>query len=747
MAEVKNKISHEDFMAALSRCDLLPEEIDRIEETILELEKGSGFLSRDEWLELNSTAVFREIFSDESGTGTAPALAQLQNSVRNLFAPAQKSEKNNSSGTTKSLSLFPDLSMLSFTEIHALSESFINSLHDDNFSLDNRLYYGDINARLLSKAGYDPEAAAIYEALDQIDGSGQNFAERAKILFDAEIARGRATTGQKVLVDYAQAALARWQETGRLDMDLGEFFVFANINDALQKAEFSAETAATELKKLRALWEECKEDARLVSQANAQAPDEDKFIETMRLVFFRLGKYYVCDEARFASILSGQGGNCEARTQLMAALMQASQHILPPHLRFGVQIFSDHMEPVIYNETNKTLWMLVNKKDGSNFTKDIVAPVFDPAILLHGYLKGHGAASPVTEKEMLIIAAKSNSKKSASAQRHFSYSTNTGFDYGVGANIAFNMGPVPERGIDYHEASSSGANKSSQNSNNTHILHIFILNDYSELLEDHKQFLNQYSRSIKIYSRDINENDTQIFIPDQKEREYFQALSSENEREAFVKSLMHQQALNFLDSDFFKDWTAALGTSRFLKDPRLPYEALHWIDNLIPLYQQHPRAILARKKLQEMLENPATWILQAYKEGALGYWKLLLFDNFVGASDSQKNIFKDRVRQYLLVLEPDRIVCQNYPESNNLLQVIPVTQMPEDYKFPENLDLSKYEGATLAKAKPAAGQPVITAREWVDIFTTIFGSLPSNPELDAKFERLKRETALEIPNP
>ncbi len=107
-------------------------------------------------------------------------------------------------------------------------------------------------------------------------------------------------------------------------------------------------------------------------------------------------KKYVKGEPRMARIFKGEGGNCASQTLLTVAAIRDSGIPLPEGYVLGVQMFSNHIQPVLYNRKKGKLWILVSNEK----TEKIVAPVYHPKLLIHAYLKKQGEHSP--EKDLLI---------------------------------------------------------------------------------------------------------------------------------------------------------------------------------------------------------------------------------------------------------------------------------------------------------------------------------------------------------
>lgn len=118
---------------------------------------------------------------------------------------------------------------------------------------------------------------------------------------------------------------------------------------------------------------------------------------------------YVRYESRLSAFFEGSGGNCEANTKLLISEIQRAGLKLPKGIILGVQVFADHLQPVIVdlrNKTNSRVFDIMANK-WTNYS----APVYHPLIFAHAYLKGKGINSIVTEKQLLILSEKKESKR------------------------------------------------------------------------------------------------------------------------------------------------------------------------------------------------------------------------------------------------------------------------------------------------------------------------------------------------
>ncbi|MFO1519298.1 MAG: tetratricopeptide repeat protein [bacterium] len=91
-------------------------------------------------------------------------------------------------------------------------------------------------------------------------------------------------------------------------------------------------------------------------------------------------------------------GNCHNRAQLVIAAMLYAR--LPPPYVVGIQTFSTHVEPVIYNRQTGEVYDIIS---GAEPTTHVRASIYHPEIWLHAFLQNHGRSSPWREEDFMIV--------------------------------------------------------------------------------------------------------------------------------------------------------------------------------------------------------------------------------------------------------------------------------------------------------------------------------------------------------
>lgn len=116
------------------------------------------------------------------------------------------------------------------------------------------------------------------------------------------------------------------------------------------------------------------------------------------------------------------GGNCEAETRTIIAALQAARIDLTGDDVLGVQVFDDHIQPVILDRRHQTVWVLL---DGT-VERTIRAPIYHPSLLSHALLIGRGA-TPRVRIEELLLAAPPSAHSSLGVTRGFATDSRSTF--------------------------------------------------------------------------------------------------------------------------------------------------------------------------------------------------------------------------------------------------------------------------------------------------------------------------------
>ncbi|MCC6646417.1 MAG: hypothetical protein IT374_12705 [Polyangiaceae bacterium] len=149
-------------------------------------------------------------------------------------------------------------------------------------------------------------------------------------------------------------------------------------------------------------------------------------LDSYRLKESRMSGYFDEDDP---------GGNCEAQTKLVIAILAAVRPALPAGTMPGVEIFSEHVSPVLYDRHKGEVWSLLTGE-----RTRVRAPVFAPPILVSAYLRGLGRRPPVDDRELLLAAPPG----SLGGPTHVAFQTNSRSRF-PSSTVRYAAGEAPDR--------------------------------------------------------------------------------------------------------------------------------------------------------------------------------------------------------------------------------------------------------------------------------------------------------------
>lgn len=146
---------------------------------------------------------------------------------------------------------------------------------------------------------------------------------------------------------------------------------------------------------------------------------------------------YRLKESRLSGFFDDEdpGGNCEAQTKLVISILASVQPALPAGTVPGVEVFSEHLQPVLYDQRKNEVWSLLTGEK----TK-VRAPVFAPPILLSAYLRGVGKKPPVDDRELLLASPPG----ALGGQGHTAFQTNSKSRFPA-SSVSYAGGTPPDR--------------------------------------------------------------------------------------------------------------------------------------------------------------------------------------------------------------------------------------------------------------------------------------------------------------
>jgi hypothetical protein len=113
---------------------------------------------------------------------------------------------------------------------------------------------------------------------------------------------------------------------------------------------------------------------------------------------------YSREDTSLSYAFSHGGGNCQTQTKAVIDAIQRSKITLPEGAELGVQLFSDHIRPVLFYPKKNEVYDLVYGKTGP---LDQEAPIFRPSYLCHSFLLAEKESKRLV-KNFLIAGNPSN---------------------------------------------------------------------------------------------------------------------------------------------------------------------------------------------------------------------------------------------------------------------------------------------------------------------------------------------------
>lgn len=237
-----------------------------------------------------------------------------------------------------------------------------------------------------------------------------------------ELSKDRA----QILYDGVRA-LAPWQKGDPLPVDFARFLL-ATEN-----------TSDEEYRKALAHWEKTK--AKYAKELSGIATPEDKIKKLLTISNRDFWGDYYRGESWLTRTLNGAGGNCEARSKLIPALVQALGIELPKGKHLLLQNFSGHIQPVIYDEIKNQLWdLLAGTVETGTFTE-----LYDPALLINATAESFDPKWSRNAKDFLVVGANKTPPKDHQVGFGSSQEIHTNTMLKLPAStVIYDTGPIPE---------------------------------------------------------------------------------------------------------------------------------------------------------------------------------------------------------------------------------------------------------------------------------------------------------------
>lgn len=191
------------------------------------------------------------------------------------------------------------------------------------------------------------------------------------------------------LIAEAQNALRTWRGEGRAPLDLALFQLeveAAQLRPALEQDEYDFLVEG---------WRDAQTRYQeILRSQNSIGAVADQVIRDYLTIYAR-------DSASTLEALRGTGSNCVGRNQLFIAALTRLNRTPNPDEQIGVQVFSDHVQAVVYNAQSHIVTDLMTGERLDH----VLGPIYRPAFLLNAFLRAQNANSPVQDGELLIARA------------------------------------------------------------------------------------------------------------------------------------------------------------------------------------------------------------------------------------------------------------------------------------------------------------------------------------------------------
>jgi hypothetical protein len=232
------------------------------------------------------------------------------------------------------------------------------------------------------------------------------------------------------LIQDAQAALRRWKQTGKLDLELGAFLLETELVDHPDRLD---EAVPDQLQ----LHREVIQGAAEIAHSNLAPFDK------IKALMAQLKPYtvnYCKANALLDDFYRNICGNCVSNTKLITSAILDGKVPLPEGYELGAQLFNNHVQAVL---VDKAHGKVIDLLTGDTWDK-AKAPVYKPEMLLQAYLKGKKTDPIVKQNDLMLLDSAVHSAGSATPKYEVKgYNSNLLFDLARGEDFP---GYVPEFG-------------------------------------------------------------------------------------------------------------------------------------------------------------------------------------------------------------------------------------------------------------------------------------------------------------
>jgi hypothetical protein len=231
------------------------------------------------------------------------------------------------------------------------------------------------------------------------------------------------------LMAEARKAVDDWLTTGVATPVSGEFLIQADLMNLIgDDAQFAVNQA---VHGYRELLYNVRQQVRGLDLKSMEA------VQVVRSAASETLRNYCSDRAKLSDFYSMGCGNCEAETKLVLALMNDAGVSPPEGSQFGIQLYDDHIQPVVYTSASHEAQGLVAK----SVETPALAPVYQPVSAYYRFLVSNGSPESKETEEKLTLDPGIPPEE---WENGHSPQTNTTWNWGRGNGRAFSSSMPPE---------------------------------------------------------------------------------------------------------------------------------------------------------------------------------------------------------------------------------------------------------------------------------------------------------------
>lgn len=254
--------------------------------------------------------------------------------------------------------------------------------------------------------------------------------------------------------------LQQFKGSGRSDtsfgevIPLGELLLDGDIKPCDAKNYFAKWN-----KKLEKLAKKVKEAVNKVSDQQDPVACFQKAFDSLE---FKYRLTYRLKQSNLYQRFNGWGGNCQTQVKLLTSVANEIYDWQKTDWQPAVAIYADHLETVLFNTKTKVTYDPTTKE----FLSEPPTDIYDPHIMIQGYVNGRGLDSPLEPADLLL------SEYNGQLNKGPDFEGNGKFDYGTGkrhpykntsssqaVRLAALLSPISALGLPFNKVTEKAVNK------------------------------------------------------------------------------------------------------------------------------------------------------------------------------------------------------------------------------------------------------------------------------------------------